>query len=131
VQFRRLQGNIKVVIEIFEKRACDSVEDWTMIINVLVPRKTRNFFIAYSANNEKTPWPQSVSEPYRPSDRRLSAKLVPESLWQYPLLSRPEPLLFLASSSSVVLTRLSRPRSRHTTFFSCCVRESNPGPPDL
>jgi hypothetical protein len=25
---------------------------------------------------EKTPWPQSASELYRPSDRRLSAKLV-------------------------------------------------------
>jgi hypothetical protein len=30
-------------------------------------------------------------------------------------VSRPEPLLFLPSSSSVVLTRLSRPRSRPTT----------------
>jgi hypothetical protein len=26
---------------------------------------------------KKTPWPQSASELYRPSDRRLSAKLVP------------------------------------------------------
>jgi hypothetical protein len=25
----------------------------------------------------KTPWPESASEPYRPSDRRLSAKLLP------------------------------------------------------
>jgi hypothetical protein len=31
------------------------------------------------------------------------------------LLSRPEPLLFLSSSSSVVLMRLSGPRSRPTT----------------
>jgi hypothetical protein len=31
--------------------------------------------------------------------------------------SRQEPLLFLSSSSSVVLTRLSGPRSRPTTFF--------------
>jgi hypothetical protein len=27
--------------------------------------------------NKKTPWPQSANELYRPSDRRLSAKLVP------------------------------------------------------
>jgi hypothetical protein len=40
----------------------------------------------------------------------LSAKLVPTSQ-----LSRPEPLLFLPSCSSVVLTRLSEPRSRPTT----------------
>jgi hypothetical protein len=26
---------------------------------------------------KKTPWPESTSEPYRPSNRRLSAKLVP------------------------------------------------------
>jgi hypothetical protein len=32
----------------------------------------------------------------------------------YSRLSRPEPLLFLSSSSSVVLTRLSGPRSRST-----------------
>jgi hypothetical protein len=55
-----------------------------------------------------------------------------ESLRPYSRLSRPEPLLFLPSSSSVALTRLSGPRSILTTFFSSCnARESNPGPPDL
>jgi hypothetical protein len=34
---------------------------------------------------------------------------------------------FLSSSSSVVLTRLSGPRSRPTTFFFWYCRESNPG----
>jgi hypothetical protein len=77
---------------------------------------------------KKTPWPQSASELYRPSDRRLSAKSVPTflrieggqrdgSLRPYSRLSRPEPLLFIASSSSVVLTRLGGPRCKHTTFF--------------
>jgi hypothetical protein len=37
------------------------------------------------------------------------------SLRSYSRRSRPEPLLFLLSSSSVVLTRLSGPRSRPTT----------------
>jgi hypothetical protein len=37
------------------------------------------------------------------------------SLMSYSRFSRPEPLLFLSSSSSVVLTRLSGPRSRPTT----------------
>jgi hypothetical protein len=81
-----------------------------------------------------TPWPQSASDLYRPSDRRLSAKLVPtfcgyrvprgqrdESLRPYSRISRPEPLLFLPISTSVVLTRLSGPRSRPTTFFSLVV----------
>jgi hypothetical protein len=39
------------------------------------------------------------------------------SLRPYSRFSRQEPLLFLLSSSSVVLTRLSGPRSRPTTFF--------------
>jgi hypothetical protein len=77
-----------------------------------------------------TPWPQSASELYRPGDRRLPAKLVPtlcgyrvprgqrdESIRPYSRLSRVEPLLLLPSSSSVVLTRLSGPCSRPTTFF--------------
>jgi hypothetical protein len=38
------------------------------------------------------------------------------SLWSYSRVSRPEQLLFLSSSSSIVLTRLSVPRSRPTTF---------------
>jgi hypothetical protein len=74
-----------------------------------------------------TPWPELAKELYRPSDRRLSAKLVPTfadggpldqrdgSLLPYSQISRPEPLLFLSSSSSLVLTRLSGPRSRPTT----------------
>jgi hypothetical protein len=83
---------------------------------------------------KKTPWPQSASELHRPSDRRLSAKLVPtfcgqrvprgqrgKSLRPCSRLSRPEPLLFLPSSSSVVLTRLSGPCSRPITFFFLVV----------
>jgi hypothetical protein len=78
--------------------------------------------------DQKNPWPESASELYRPSDRRLSAKLVPtfpdrvvlhsqrdESLRLYYRLSRPEPLLFHPISSSIVLTILSGPRSRTTT----------------
>jgi hypothetical protein len=73
-------------------------------------------------------WLESASELYRPSDRLLSAKLVPTfadrgvssserdgSLRPYSRISRPEPLIFLPTSSSVVLTRLSGPRSRPTT----------------
>jgi hypothetical protein len=38
---------------------------------------------------------------------------------------------FLSSSSSVVLTRLSGPRYRPTTFFFLVAPEIEPGPPDL
>jgi hypothetical protein len=60
---------------------------------------------------------QSASELYRPIDRRLSARLLPsfadrrchvvcemDPLRPYSLSSRPEPLFFLSSSSSIVLT---------------------------
>jgi hypothetical protein len=42
---------------------------------------------------------------------------MPRGQRPYSRLSRPEALLFLPSSSSVILTRLSGPRSRPTTFF--------------
>jgi hypothetical protein len=54
-----------------------------------------------------------------------------ESLRPYSRLSRPEPLLFLPSSSSVVLTRLSGPHCRPTNFFPFSARESNPRLLDL
>jgi hypothetical protein len=34
---------------------------------------------SYQTAAYKTPWPESASELYRPSDRRLLAKLVPKS----------------------------------------------------
>jgi hypothetical protein len=49
------------------------------------------------------------------------------SLWPYSRYSRPKPLLFLQSSSSVLLTRLSAPPSRPTTSQKIFYhRESNP-----
>jgi hypothetical protein len=44
----------------------------------------------------------------------------------YSRFSRPKPLLFISSSSSIVLTRLSGPRSRPTTQKIWQRRESNP-----
>jgi hypothetical protein len=68
---------------------------------------------------KQAPWSESVSGLYRPSDSRLSAWLVPTFVWRIPTalfsVSRLEPLLFLSSNSSVVLTRLNGPRSRPTT----------------
>jgi hypothetical protein len=43
----------------------------------LLSRKGR--FIVWCGNHEKTPLPEPVNELYRPSDRSLSAKLVPIS----------------------------------------------------
>jgi hypothetical protein len=76
---------------------------------------------------EISPWPESASEQYRPSNCLLSAKLMPtfedrryrvvsvtDPLRPYYRFSRPEQLLFISSSSSIVLTRLSGPRSRPT-----------------
>jgi hypothetical protein len=77
---------------------------------------------------KRTPWFESVSELYRQSDPRLSAKLLPTIADRgCHVVSVTDPhgrilgfiaATFLSSSSSVVLTRLSGPRSRPTTFFS-------------
>jgi hypothetical protein len=45
--------------------------------------------------------------------------------------SRQEPLLFYQVASQFVLTRLSAPRSRPTTFFFLIVPGIEPGLPDL
>jgi hypothetical protein len=49
------------------------------------------------------------------------------SLRPYSRLSRPEPLLFLPSSSSVVLTRLSGPVPDPLLFFLLVVPGIEPG----
>jgi hypothetical protein len=74
------------------------------------------------------PWPESASELYRSSDRRLSGKLVPNFADRgCHVVNVTDPYcrilgfldrsryFFLSSSSSLVLTRLSGPRSRPTT----------------
>jgi hypothetical protein len=79
-------------------------------------------------SGKKTPSPESANEVYRPRDRSLSTKLMPAFvdrgmsrgqrdgfLRPYSRLSRPEQLLFLSSSSSIELKRLSGPRSGPTT----------------
>jgi hypothetical protein len=74
-----------------------------------------------------TPWPEPRTNYSRPSDHRMSAKLVPifadrgvsrgqrdGSLRPYSRISRLEPLPLVSRSSSFALTRLSAPRSRPT-----------------
>jgi hypothetical protein len=54
------------------------------------------------------------------------------SLQPYSRFSRPEPLLFLPSSSPIILTKLSGPRSRPTTSQkNLVVPGIEPGPLDL
>jgi hypothetical protein len=72
---------------------------------------------------EQTPWPESASELYKPRHGRLSAKIADRGCH---VVSVTDPYgrilgfldriryFFLPSSSSVVLTRLSGPRSRPT-----------------
>jgi hypothetical protein len=105
---------------------------------------TLNKTCNHNRNTEKkiTPWSESASELYRPSYRRLSAKycqlLRTEdstwSAWRIPTavfsVFYTGAVTFLSSSSSVVLTRLSRPHSRPTTFF-LVVPGIEPGPPNL
>jgi hypothetical protein len=58
-----------------------------------------------------TPWPESARELYRPSNGRLSAKLVTtvaEILRPYSRFSRPEPLYFFSSFQVVPQLYLRR-----------------------
>jgi hypothetical protein len=88
------------------------------------------FLLGYRQNqqNGQTPRPESANELYRPSERRLSENVMPKFadrgcrvvsakgyLRPYCRFSRPELLPFLSSRSSILFTRLSRPRSRPTT----------------
>jgi hypothetical protein len=79
---------------------------------------------------KKTPWFESESELYQPSDRRLTAKRLPtradrrchvvsvtDPSGRISRFSREEPLLFYQVAPQFVLARLSGPRSRPTTFF--------------
>jgi hypothetical protein len=84
--------------------------------------------VKYRCNGNLTPWPESASVLYWLSYRRLSAKLVPtfadrrcqvvsvtdpyDRILGFLDLSR---YFFLSSSSKIVLTRLSVPRSRPIT----------------
>jgi hypothetical protein len=87
----------------------------------------------------KTPWSEYASELYRPSDRRLSAKRLLTCADRGCHVTDPSGRIlsvfwtgaatFLSSSSSVVLTRLSGPRSRPTTLFLLVVPGIEPGPP--
>jgi hypothetical protein len=81
----------------------------------------------YIQGNKKTLWPESASELYRLSDRSLSAKLVPTSADRgCHVVSVTDPYgrilgfidrsrYFSSSSSSIILRRLSGPRSRPIT----------------
>jgi hypothetical protein len=113
------------------------------------PRRQNSSSLFLHANiiswhiKKKTPWSESASELYRPSDHRLSAKWLPTfadtgatwSAWQIPTavfsVFYTRAATFLSSSSSVVLMRLSGPHSRPTTFFLLVVPGIEPGPPDL
>jgi hypothetical protein len=75
---------------------------------------------------KKSPWPESASKLYRPSDRRLSAKLLPTFAHRGchavsvtdpygRILDFVDRSPFFISRSSVVLTRPSGPRSRPST----------------
>jgi hypothetical protein len=101
--------------------------------------------VIYFRNKAKSPWPEYASELYRSSDRSMSAKLVPTfadigvsrgqddgSPRPYFRVSRPVPLLFLPSNSSIVLTRLGGTLFL-THYFSenLVVPEIEPGRLDL
>jgi hypothetical protein len=91
------------------------------ITDVLLERLIRNSVVWARERTIPTERPPLVGEVLRIEGATWSA-------WRsYSRLSRLEPLLFLSSSSAVVLTTLSGPRSRPTTSQKIWQRrESNP-----
>jgi hypothetical protein len=67
----------------------------TYSVQTCISPGNRNFCAHVVSANvlKKTPWSESASELYRPSDRRVSAKLLP-TFAPYSRFSRQEPLLF-------------------------------------
>jgi hypothetical protein len=49
---------------------------WEEIRREKIVERKKKLKIFCALTHKKTPWPQSASELYRPSDHRLSAKLV-------------------------------------------------------
>jgi hypothetical protein len=102
---------------------------WAVDIGVTVPQTSGFISVqpwsSWKTNKKKhSPCPKSACELYRPSDLRLlklvstsAAEDVAWSAWRIPTAySRfSRPLLFLPNISSIVFTRVSKPRSRPTT----------------
>jgi hypothetical protein len=115
------------------------------------PNMSRNLKVHYrvqrsepqiASKNNQTNKLRGLSLRANYTDRRLSAKLVwiegyrvvsaANPLRPYSRISRPESLLCLSSSSSIVLTKLSGPCSRPPTSRKIWHRrEFNPEPMDL
>jgi hypothetical protein len=102
--------------------------------------------LALLPNKQKrTPWSESATELYRPSGCRLSARLVPTFAERgCHVVSVTDPYcrilgflarsryLFLSCNSSILLTRLSGPRSRtHYLSENLVAQGIEPGPLDL
>jgi hypothetical protein len=89
-------------------------------------KQEMNSFVRVRERTIPTERPPRVGEV---SANFLQIKGATWSVWRIPRpysrLSRPEPLLFLSSSSSLVLTSLSAPCSRPSTARKIC-RESSP-----
>jgi hypothetical protein len=93
----------------------------------------------YIQTNKQTPWSESASELYRPSDRRLSAKWLPTFaervprgqrdgyLRPYSRFSRQELLLFYQVVPQLYSRGRVDPVPDPILFFSWKCRESNPG----
>jgi hypothetical protein len=49
---------------------------WKVTSGHMLTKRAIRKHLLYKQNKKQTPWPQSASELYQPSNRRLSAKLV-------------------------------------------------------
>jgi hypothetical protein len=113
---------------------------WARSIKFILPHpiSSKNHIL----HIKKTPWSESVSELYRSSDHRLSAKWLPTfadrgchvvsvtSLRLYSRFSRQEPLLFYQVAPQFAHEAEWTPFQTHYFFF-LVVPGIEPGPPAL
>jgi hypothetical protein len=137
VTFRYREHDLLTVLLIFipwRRRAswmkCKVSFIWRRISCTGTYLKYSSGSLVYPHKQKQSLWPESASELYWPSDRRLSAKWLPtraDRRCHVVSVTDPSGRIFsvfktgaatFLSSSSVVLTKLSGPRSRPTTFFS-------------
>jgi hypothetical protein len=93
--------------------ACSRVRDPSRARSELLKLNSVAWVRETTISTERQPFVDEVSTNF--CRLRISRDQRGGYLLPYSRFSRPEPLSFLPSSSSIVLTRLSGPRSRHTT----------------
>jgi hypothetical protein len=132
MQIKELKCTVSISsVQVYELCGCSSV--LFMLLLLLLTKTKLNSVALVRERTMPTERPPLVGEVVPTfADRGCCMVSATDSHGRKSRYSRLDPLLFLPSSSSVILTRLSRPHSRLAASQKIWKgRESNLGPPDL